>query len=140
MKVTKLLFSALILFTSSSSIFAYVTFDGDQKLGNTPIGQGATITWSFHSGNDAIETSITQTTITTGLGEHLDTFMPAGYEAEIQRAFDSWAQVADITFTQVADETSHLLNNGAAQIRISGHSLDGTNGTLAHASTPALTA
>ncbi len=100
------------------------------KWGDPTFGTGATITWSLITtpiacGNDgtAACTSIVP----------LSTFMPAGFETEIERAFASWSAAADLTFLEVVDSGLAFNASGAAgDIRVGGHAFDGAGGTLAH--------
>jgi hypothetical protein len=98
------------------------------KWGSPVFGTGAAVTWSLMGPGVSCAGECTDGTFTP-----LDAFMPAGYLAEITRAFDSWAAVADITFTQVADNGLPFNALGATgDIRIGGHTFDGGGGTLAH--------
>lgn len=75
---------------------------------------GGTVSWgiSLYSGS-----------IFTPLGD----FMPAGFDAEIQRAFDTWSEVANIDFVRRPDSVSN------EAISIIGYNIDGPGGTLAQA-------
>ena len=68
----------------------------------------------------------------------LSTFMPAGFKAQIERAFDAWSSVADITFVEVADSNAPFNSAAGAEgdIRIGGRVFDGPSGTLARAFFP----
>jgi len=85
---------------------------GDGGMGTS----GGTVTWSFAEYNyDSRET----------FGSTL-TFLPSGYQALAQQAFETWARVANIRFVQVADGED-------VDIRLGGGSIDGASGTLATA-------
>jgi hypothetical protein len=62
--------------------------------------------------------------------------MPAGYLTEIERAFQVWSDVADITFKMIADSGEDFRVSSDADIRITGHAFDGPLGELAHAYFP----
>lgn len=93
-----------------------------EKWGSSVFGTGATVTWSLRP----TEPGPLGPNVTA-----LEEFMPAGFEAELQSAFNSWSQVADVTFVQVPDTGP----NGS-DIRIGGQNIDGLNGTLAFAYYP----
>lgn len=99
------------------------------KWGSPIMGTGATITWSLMGSGLAVDG-------TTSVG--LDTFLPTGYLTEIQKAFDAWSAVANITFVQALDPGVGWQSAGAdaVDIRITGHTFDGPSGTLAHALFP----
>ena len=102
------------------------------KWGPTTPGTGATITWSIMGGAldvDGIPSSV-------GLGS----FLPAGYVAEIQQAFDDWEAIANIDFVSAADPGVGWLDAGAeaVDIRIGGHFFDGPGFVLAHGFFPPL--
>lgn len=87
------------------------------KWGSPTMGTGATVTWSYLPDGGACG----------GEGctiSHLSNYMPTGYQAAVQAAFDAWSAVADITFV-------HIIN-AAGDIRLGMHDFDGPNGTLAH--------
>ncbi|HYH23386.1 MAG TPA: matrixin family metalloprotease [Azospirillum sp.] len=85
---------------------------GDGGMGTS----GGTVTWSFAEYNyDSRET----------FGSTL-TFLPSGYQALAQQAFNAWEQVANIHFVKVADGAD-------VDIRLGGGSIDGSGGTLATA-------
>lgn len=94
------------------------------KWGDATLGTGATITYSFMSGGQACD---------AGTCSSLASFMTVGFEAEIERAFDIWAAVADLTFNLVADGGEDFNTPGSSgDIRFGGEFLDGLGGTLAH--------
>lgn len=122
----------LLLFTIPSISNAFVlgpTTPG--KWGSPVFGTGANITYSFMgSGLD--------TDAGAGSSLALSSFMPIGFAAEITDAFDAWADIANLSFTQVPDPGVGFVNVGAevVDIRITGHSFDGPLGVLAHAFFP----
>ncbi len=109
---------------------------GTSQTAGTP---GGTVTYSFMPTGP----SCTDEGAGAGAGTCPDTittlasFMPAGFQAEIKRAFDAWSAVANIQFQEVVDSGT-AFNAGGAQgnIRIGGHVFDGVNGILAHAYLP----
>lgn len=97
------------------------------KWGNPTLGTGATITWSLTGTIDCSAESAGMSCTA------LSTFMPSGFEAQIQAAFNAWSAVANLTFVQVVDNGVAFNAAGTnADIRISGHTFDGASGTLAH--------
>lgn len=105
---------------------AFVDFG--TKWGSPVFGTGASVTWSLTAtGVDAGDESAGLTLT------HLDDFMPIGYKVLIEAAFAAWSAIADITFTEVADNGLPFNAVGATgDIRISGHAFDGIGGILAH--------
>lgn len=100
-------------------------------------GVPATVTYSFVTSNSV---DYDETAIGGGMGTitPLANFMPSGYLAEIEAAFDAWSAVTNITFTEIADSGNDYLllqDPSNADIRIGGHAFDGASGTLAHAVT-----
>ena len=98
------------------------------KWGPAEMGTGATITWSlmpdkvkYAEGSDS------------GKIRALEHFMPEGYLAEIQSAFDAWAAVANLTFEKVTDWGEPFnAPQLSGDIRLGGHDFDGPGGALAH--------
>ena len=134
-KILLVFLSATLL---SSLANAYAVAGPGIKWGAYALGTpGGNVTWSLlsapmdcaHSseiGNGAPLTCVS-----------LDNYMPAGYVSEIERAFDTWSDVADINFIQVPDSNeAYNQFNPSVDIRIAGHIFDGTNGALAHAYYP----
>ncbi len=97
------------------------------KWGAPAFGTGATVTYSFMG-------SGLTTDLGAGTSVALGTFMPLGFTAAIQAAFNAWSAVANITFNLVADPGVgwESPGAGASDIRITGHAIDGASGTLAH--------
>jgi hypothetical protein len=96
------------------------------KWGSPTLGTGATVSWSLTGAiNCAADGG--------GTCSPLSSFMPVGFESEIQAAFNAWSGVANLTFLQVVDNGVASDASGTnADIRISGHAFDGVNGVLAH--------
>lgn len=107
---------------------AYVV-DGS-KWGSPTLGTGATISWSLTENINCAADGIATCT-------PLSSFMPAGFESQIQAAFSAWSNVANLTFLQVVDNGVPADAVGAnADIRISGRYIDGASGILAWAYFP----
>src|SRR5581483_5036132 len=84
------------------------------KWGGAAFGTaGGTVTWSYAALNIAGRVQF----------DDAWPFMPAGYEAEVERAFDAWESVANIQFTRVAD-------SAGTNIRLGGSDIDGAGGVL----------
>lgn len=97
------------------------------KWGDSTIGTGATITWSI------MPSSTDCSFEGAGLVCSDLTFMPTGWKAEIEDAFSAWSAVANISFIEVVDGGEALNSSGSSgDIRLGGHSFDGSGGTLAH--------
>ncbi len=120
---------ALVLLLAAGPAQAYVT--GPTAPGNWG-GPGATVTYSFMATGVSYDEGGGPFTFTA-----LSSFMPGGWQAEIERAMQAWADVANINFVEVADIGEDF---DAAQlsgdIRFGGHVFDGPFGTLAHAYYP----
>ncbi len=99
------------------------------KWGDPTMGTGATITWSLMSSGVSCSQEYAGCTV-----QSLSSFMPANYLGEIQRAFDSWSAVANLTFVQVADDGAYFNapTTTSGQLRIGGHYMDGAYNVLAH--------
>lgn len=98
------------------------------KWGSSVFGTGASVTWSLTPTGVAADQELAGLSLV-----HLEDFMPVGYKAAIEAAFAAWSAIADITFTEVADNSLPFNQVGAiGDIRISGHVFDGAGGTLAH--------
>ncbi len=118
-----LMFLLLFILPSISSAFV-IGPSSPGKWGDPTLGTGATITYSFMNGGENCD---------NGLCSSLSSFMPAGFEDEIARAFDTWAAVADLTFNLVSDGGEDWNAPGSSgDIRFAGESFDGPFGALAH--------
>lgn len=99
------------------------------KWGGAGMGTpGGTVTWSLMPTGTSCAGEAVGCTITG-----LSAFMPVGFAAVIQSAFNAWSAVANINFVQIADDGA--ASGGATtsgDIRIGGHVFDGAGGTLAH--------
>lgn len=86
---------------------------------------GGIVTWSIATLNlqDSDGNTITR----------LADFMPAGFEADIQAAFDAWEAVADIRFVRVDDGGGVFDVDPVADIRIGGEAIDGVGNVLGRA-------
>ncbi len=114
-----------VVITSASAYVIGPTSPG--KWGPPAFGTGATVTWSL------MPTGTLDGTHSTANITALGGFMPAGYLAEIQSAFDAWSDVADLTFTQIVDGGEPFNTVGpSGDIRLGGHVFDGAYGVLAH--------
>ncbi len=116
---------SFFFFQGSGSAFS---IDG-RKWGTPGLGNpGGTVTWSL------MGTGVNLNPIDSGgPSTALSAFMPAGFKTEIESAFDAWSSVADITFSEVADNGENFgVFGGSGDIRIGGHVFDGAGGILAH--------
>lgn len=98
------------------------------KWGPPVFGTGAVVTWSLMPSGATMEPG-------EGLSSALSSFMPAGFLAAIQAAFDAWSAVANLTFVQLTEVgVCNFQAAGCNQgdIRIAGTNLGGAGGTLAH--------
>ena len=104
------------------------------KWGSPVFGSGAHVTYSFMDGIAAAgDTNNIQDCDGGTNCVALSSFMPVGFEVEIERAFDAWGVVANLTFDEIADDGADwntFTNSG--DIRFSGHAFDGNRGVLAH--------
>lgn len=89
---------------------------------------GGEVTYSFMA--DGVDISAEGADPNTALSS-LPTFAPC-FITEIENAFDAWAVIADISFTEVADDGLPFDTGAAGDIRIGAHTFDGPGGTLAH--------
>lgn len=81
---------------------------------------GGQVTWSFATLLNVNNRLAFDTT--------LSSFLPAGFEDEVRRAFDAWEAVANIDFVEVSD-------SGIVDIRLGGNFIDGGSGTVGTAFT-----
>jgi hypothetical protein len=129
MKKTLARLALLAALAAPAVASAYVlapTYPG--KWGSATPGTGATITWSLIGSGVSCASEFSGCTNTA-----LGSFMPSGFLGEIQRAFDAWSAVADLTFMQVADDGAAFNGStSSGNIRIGGHNMGGAGGTLAH--------
>jgi hypothetical protein len=96
-------------------------------------GSGATVTYSFADSHDCSTDGV----IGVDTCVALSSFMPSGWQAEIEAALAAWSSVADITFNEVPDSGDpHNAATSSGEIRFAGHTFDGPGGTLAHAFFP----
>ena len=142
-KTGKFAIFAVLVATMAFSLPAYATTvapdsvqSGDFVLGPTtpgkwgpPVfGTGASVTWSLMPTGTSCAGEAAGCSITA-----LSSFMPAGFLTQIQNAFAAWAAVANLTFTQIADDGAPEGGATASgDIRLGGHFFDGAGGTLAH--------
>lgn len=98
------------------------------KWGPPAFGTGASVTYSFMPTGTSCGVEFAGCTITA-----FADFMPVGWEAVVAAAFGAWEAVANITFTEVADDGAAFnAPTTSGDIRIGGHVFDGINGVLAH--------
>lgn len=96
---------------------------GDPTMG-TP---GGVVTWSLMpTGVNIIEGADVYT------NSSLYDFMPGGFKTEVEKAFNAWSAVANISFLEVPDGGGDFNSESTGDIRIGGHAFDGAFGTLAH--------
>lgn len=127
-------FITLLLLLLNTKVYGYSlasTVPG--KWGDPQPGTGALITWSLMPTgplcdlNDCVDGAI----------QSLTDFMPFGFDNELERAFDAWSAVADLTFINVLDDGADLnAVTASGDIRIGGHSFGRARGILGHAYFP----
>ena len=89
---------------------------------------GDAVTWSLMSTGVSCAAETNGCAITA-----LADFLPESFLPAVQNAFSAWSAVADISFTQIADNAIAFNGAGAmADIRLGGHFFDGAGGVLAH--------
>lgn len=89
---------------------------------------GGIVTWSLMPTGTSCVAEVAGCSVTALAG-----FMPSGFLSVVQAAFGAWSAVANISFSQIAD--NGLAFNAATasgDIRLGGHVFDGPSGTLAH--------
>jgi Ca2+-binding RTX toxin-like protein len=89
--------------------------NGYKWAGGSFGSSGGTVTWSYATSNYSNRETFDAT---------ISSFMPSGYDTEIQNSFSAWSAVANISFSQVSDSSS-------VGIRLGGGNMDGAGGTLA---------
>ena len=90
---------------------------------------GGTVSWSIAG---AGLTNQTGQSFFTGQTVALSNFLPADFATQITNAFAAWAQVANISFVQVADSGGNFGVGTTGNIRIGGGFIDGfsANGSV----------
>ena len=83
---------------------------------------GGTVTWSL---TGAGLTNQTGQSFFTGQTVALSRFLPADFTTQITNAFAAWAQVANISFVQVADGGGNFGVGTTGNIRVGGGFIDG---------------
>lgn len=99
------------------------------KWGSAVMGTGATVTWSYMNSGVSCAAESAGCLISS-----FASFMPPGFGAQVQNAFDAWSAVANLTFVFVAADNGVPFDAAGtnADIRIGGHAFDGPFGVLAH--------
>jgi len=129
------------LFSAHSQAAMYVIPDGlyaampyemgptnPGKWGNPVHGTPASVTWSLTP-----DATVCGVDCGTGTISSLASFMPTGFESNIESAFNAWQTVSGLGFSEVTDSGDPFNAVGAeGDIRIGGHIFDGANGILAH--------
>jgi len=118
----------LLSFTSQAGIYSGFKW-GDSAIGTS----GGEVTWSLMADGISCAGPFEPAGCITS---DLASFMPDGFLDEIERAFNTWSGIADITFNMVPDGGEPFGGVPSADIRIAGHYFDGVNGELAHAYYP----
>ncbi len=121
--------SVLVIPTAAS---AYLV--GGTKWGDPAFGTGANVSWSLMASGTSCATEASGCTVNP-----LESFMPSGFLTQIQNAFASWSAVANITFTQVADDGAAVNSpTTSGDIRVGAYdfSTSGFSGALAYAYFP----
>jgi len=102
-------------------------FTGGQDIPG-PGTPGGEVTYSFMA--DGVDLSAEGADANLALTS-LPTYAPC-FITEIENAFDAWAAIANISFTEVADDGLPFNTGAAGDIRIGSHTFDGAGGILAH--------
>jgi len=110
--------AALFVQVGSASAYLLVSTTPG-KWGDPTLGTGASVTWSL---------------LPTANGyTDFDEFLPGNWYGEVESAFSAWSDVANITFTEIADDGAPFnAATTSGDIRIGGHSMDGPLFELAH--------
>ena len=127
MKIIKYLSFAVLSLLLVDPAWSYaVTTSGGVpiKWGSSTVGTKANVSWSL---------MLDDICLGGGNCSSLIPSMPAGFIAEIDRAFDTWAAVANLTFTLSTETNLNGSINGKGDIRLGAEHIDGINGVLAHA-------
>lgn len=125
-----------VLILGISLLAAAAPVASSYSLWGTDWGAGSTVTYSFdYAGGYTIDETFGGWGVKTSIA--LDTVFDAGWENDIRAAFNTWAAVIDIVFTEVADNGVDFNAGGATgDIRIASHIFDGAYSVLAHAYYP----
>ena len=118
--------------TPSSAFVLGPTSPG--KWGNPLLGTpGGTVTYSLMGSGITIDERNSDGVGFNGTSDLLSSFLPSGFEAQIDLAFDAWSAIADINFMKVTDSgLAFNFPEATGDIRIGGHTFDGAGGILAH--------
>jgi hypothetical protein len=125
----------LALALPAADLGAYDTFgDGYGSKWDAPdFGTGAVVTWSFVTPGTALSShpAIAHLSGTNTLGSgdpdwdirtKIDAEFGAGaFDAAVQRALDTWARVADLSFVQMADSGAPFAGGTTPDIRIAAY-------------------
>lgn len=118
-------FVLMLFFTNAANAFV-LGGNTPGKWGASTFGTGASISWSLVNTPASCLAEGGACTLSS-----LGSFMPAGYEAELLRAFDAWSAVADLTFNKVADGGEAFNAFGpSGDIRVAGHAITASGGIL----------
>ncbi|MCF6346595.1 MAG: matrixin family metalloprotease [Thiomicrorhabdus sp.] len=113
-------FGAMLLLFWISSAQAFTFYDVTEPEGYAPLaenesilswgetntlGMGATLSYSIASSSSSCFMGFE-------VCSSLDSFMPDGYQSTIESAFDRWASVANLSFTQVDDQAGDIVLAG----------------------------
>lgn len=94
------------------------------KWGNPTMGTGAAITYSYMSTGASCSEESAGCVITA---------LDSTFQSQVELAFDAWSTVANLTFTNVADDgANYNAATSSGDIRLGQHVFDGANNILAH--------